>query len=117
MALDNAFDIVASAARTTSGVSPAFSCEWNDSLTIVANVTAASGTTPTLALTVEWSLDGTTFGVAEGAVNFASITAAKNALLRLSVVAPYFRVRWVVAGTTPSFTFDLKAYTAAITRR
>ncbi len=101
---------VASAARTTTGVSSAIAVATNTvSPTLVAlavNVTAVSGTTPTLDLSVEWSTDGgTTWFVGQPADTFTQVTATGTAIKTFTPKAPHCRVRWTIAGTTPSFTF------------
>jgi hypothetical protein len=30
--------------------------------------------------------------------------------MQLKCIAPYFRVKWTIAGTTPTFTIDVTAY-------
>lgn len=79
-------------------------------------VSAASGTTPTLDVTVQHSIDG-------GAnwftlVAFAQKTAAGSELKTESEVeaataeayGDCFRVIWTIGGTTPSFTFSVAVY-------
>lgn len=113
--------IVASAARTTSSNSAAFSVRDQDekgiglsNLNVVVDVTAASGTGPSLALEVEWSVDGTTFGAADGSADtFAAITAAGVKAKRVSIKAPFYRLKWTITGTTPSFTFSASALPTA----
>jgi hypothetical protein len=102
--------IVASAARTVSGDSGPLSCNA-DQLQVGVIVTAASGTGPSMALTVQWSFDGVNFSAGESPVTFAAITAAKVTNLRCPTQAPFYKLAWVLTGTTPSFTFS--AYTAA----
>jgi hypothetical protein len=103
--------LVASAARTTTGNSgplgPGFGAI--STMRVQLNVTAASGTTPSLAVLVEDSLDGTNWNTIG---TFAAKTTAAREVINVS--APFtdtVRVSWVVSGTTPSFTFDVSAYT------
>jgi hypothetical protein len=75
------------------------------------NVTAASGTTPTLDVVIEDSLDGQNW-------NTVGTFAQKTAVARevISVTTPFadrIRARATVGGTTPSFTFGVRI--AAIT--
>ena len=68
-------------------------------------VTAAAGTTPTLNVVIEDTLDGTNWNQVAA---FAQKTGA--AVEVLNVTAPFadrVRVRWTIAGTTPSFTFSV----------
>lgn len=100
--------VVASAARTTSGNSTAQTAPGN-AIGLFLDVTAASGTTPSLAVSVEWSNDGTNWAPADPTDNFAALTAAARRAKNVMVKAPYFRVVWAVTGTTPSFTFSVSA--------
>lgn len=102
--------VVASAARTVSGASSVVSgLATADSLRIQLNVSAASGTTPTLNVLVEDSVDD---GVTWNTIGtFAQKTAAGREVI--NVTTPFtdlVRVSWTIAGTTPSFTFAVDAY-------
>ena len=108
MAFDNAV-VVPSAARTTSGNSGALGVNGSD-FCLGVNVTAFAGTTPSMALTLEWSFDGVSFGPGETAVAFAAITGAKTTTQRIPAQAPYYRLVWAITGTTPSFTFSANAW-------
>jgi hypothetical protein len=77
-----------------------------DTIRMVVNVTAASGTTPTLDVVLEDSVDGVTWTT----VNVADPVIQKTgvAVQAVNVESPFadrLRVRWTVGGTTPSFTF------------
>jgi hypothetical protein len=101
----------ASAAASSSGAGSAIACENARKLSILADVTAASGTSPTLLLSVEWSHDGgTTWFAADPVDVFSSITAAGKRAKLFDVKAPHARVVWTLGGTTPSFTFALHSY-------
>jgi hypothetical protein len=102
---------VASAARTTSGNSGTLDPgEAGETINLIVAVTAATGTTPSLALSVEWSADGTTWAVPETADTFTAITAAVNRVKTFERKAPFYRVVWTITGTTPSFTFSITEY-------
>jgi len=108
-----AFDattVAASAARTASGNSGAIPVVAQ-TLGIGLHVTAVSGTTPSMTVTVEWSHDGTNFAGGESPVSFEAITAVKHTTLATAVRAPYYRLAWTITGTTPSFTFSAHSYT------
>ena len=108
-----AINAVTSAARTTTGNSAAISTDYGNStqLNLLINVTAASGTGPTLDLKVQWSADGTNWADAEPATDtFTQITTAKVVAKQFTVKAPNFRILWTIAGTSPSFTFTADAY-------
>lgn len=107
-----AFDIhtaVPSAARTTTGNSAAIPVHAG-TLGIGLHVTAVTGTSPSMTVTVEWSYDGTNFGVGETTDSFAAITANKVTNKAVTVRAPYYRLVWTITGTTPSFTFSATTY-------
>jgi len=104
--------IATSAARTTTGNSGSQACGAGIYLNLLVEVTAASGTTPTLDFTVEWSMDGTNFGVGQPADSFTQITAATARVVKQFVAkAPFYRLVWTIGGTTPSFTFQATRYT------
>lgn len=96
---------VASAARTASGSTAALD-GYGGAATLRAqlNVTAASGTTPTLNVIIEDSVDG---GVTWNTVGtFTQKTAVSREVI--NITNPFgrlLRVSWTIAGTTPSFTF------------
>lgn len=115
MAYGDPGQFVASAARTTNGNSGAVVCEKGLELNILVEVTASSGTTPSLALTIEWSMDGTNFAVVDTTADaFAAIaTSPTRVTKQFPVRAPFFRLVWALTGTTPSFTFDAWRYVTA----
>lgn len=101
----------ASSAKTTNGTSTGQAVDalaWE--LALVVNVSAASGTTPTLDLSMEWSSDNATWAVGDPADVFAQITATKAVAKRFTVKGSFYRVRWTITGTTPSFTFDITSH-------
>lgn len=98
-----------SAARTASGNSGAVS-GFGDRSTLRAQLdaTAAAGTTPTLDVVLEDTLDGTNWNVVG---TFAQKVAAGREVI--NVTTPFtdrLRARWTVGGTTPSFTFSVIVY-------
>lgn len=104
--------IVASAARTASG-NQADPGDWGrvSSLRLQLNVTAASGTSPTLNVLVEDSVDGTNWNTIG---TFAQKTAVSREVINVTTpFARRLRVSWTIAGTTPSFTFDVIAVSQA----
>lgn len=96
---------VASAARTASsdsgvlaGLGPA------KTIRAQLNVSAASGTTPTLDVVIEDSVDGGATWNTIG--SFAQKTAAGREVINITnAFGELVRVRWTIGGTTPSFTF------------
>lgn len=100
--------LVTSAARTTSSNSGAISGFGESStLRVQLDVTAASGTSPTLNVLVEDTLDGTNWNTVG---TFAQRTAAGREVINITnPFADRIRVSWTVGGTTPSFTFSVVA--------
>lgn len=73
-------------------------------LLVLTHISAVSGTSPTLVVSVEQSADGSSWSAVTGAAS-ATLSAVGNSMINASVTQPYVRVSAVVAGTTPSFTF------------
>lgn len=98
--------LAASAARTVTGDSGVLSGYGGAStLRLQLDVTAASGTTPTLDVVVEDTLDGTNWNTVG---TFAQKTAAGREVVNVTTpFADRIRVRWTVGGTIPSFTFSV----------
>jgi hypothetical protein len=105
--------IVASAARTATGNSgPLSGYNGHQQAVIQINVTALAGTTPTLIVSVDDSVDGTNFN---SILATASITAVGITVLRIPITTSFsdlLRISWTVGGTTPSFTFQVDAFFA-----
>jgi len=99
---------VASAARTTSGNSGVLGGHYGDFTEIRAQleVTAASGTTPTLDVTIEDTVDGTNFNTVG---SFTQATGTTREVINITTTfADRLRASWTVGGTSPSFTFSVK---------
>ncbi len=86
--------------------------EVGETLCLLVNVTAASGTSPSLTLSVEWSNDGTVFATPEVADAFTALTAVAIKVKAFERKAAFYRVVWTITGTTPSFTFKLDEFFA-----
>lgn len=71
---------------------------------LMVHVTAASGTSPTLTVSVQESADGVTWTAVPGGAA-AALTAAGSATANVAVTQAFARVSAVIGGTTPSFTF------------
>lgn len=72
------------------------------------SVTAASGTTPTLDVVIEDTLDGTNWNAIG---TFAQKAAAGREVINITVpFADQVRARWTIGGTTPSFTFAIDVF-------
>jgi hypothetical protein len=101
--------VVPSQARTASGDTGALD-GWGvpDVARAQLDVTAAAGTSPTLDVVVEDTLDGVNWNVVG---TFAQKAAAGREVINLATpFADRLRVRWTVGGTSPSFTFSVTAY-------
>lgn len=101
--------LVASAARTTTGDNSG-ALGWGAASTIRAqlDVTAASGTTPELDVIIEDSLDGTNWNTIG---TFAQKVTTGREVINITIpFSERVRVSWIIAGTTPSFTFSVNAY-------
>jgi hypothetical protein len=106
--------LVPSAARTTTGNSGVIDGYGPaTALRVQLNVTAASGTSPTLNVVVEDSLDGTNFNTIG---TFAQKTAVSREVINITTpFADRLRVAWTIGGTTPSFTFTVDVNATATT--
>lgn len=99
--------VVPSAARTTSGNSGTLQGFGDvNSIRVQLDIDAASGTSPTLNVTVKDSVDGgENWNVID---TFPQQTAAGVVVRTVTgITSDVLRVDWVIAGTTPSFTFDV----------
>lgn len=102
--------MAAKAARTTSSNSGTAlqlgAVSATQRLYAALHVFAASGTTPTLAVTVR-SDNGVGFGTPVTQITFTSATGVTSQFSSVAgaITDDWWRVDWVVGGTTPSFTF------------
>jgi len=76
-------------------------------LRLTLNVTAASGTTPTLDVIVETSDDPTFATNARTLMTFTQKTTTGTQRLSAAGMDRYIRPKATIGGTTPSFTFSL----------
>lgn len=99
---------VASAARTTSGDTGVLAGFGSAStLRVQLQSAAGTGTAPTLDVVIEDTLDGTNWNTIGTA--FTQITTVASRQLK-DITVPFadrIRIRWTIAGTTPSFTFSV----------
>lgn len=96
-AIDTSLD-----ADATAGVYPRSAAE------LLLQCTAASGTLPTLDVHIESSFQAT--GPWEVADSFTQLTGTGFQRLRVVDLERYVRVRWVVDGTGPDFTFEVDGH-------
>lgn len=105
--------VVTSATKTTTGTSPTIAVgDLGANMSVGINVTAVSGTTPSMVASVEWSHDGgVTFYKADGAGDvFTAITSTGTTVKQFPIKAPHYHVVWTLTGTTPSFTFAVSHF-------
>lgn len=105
-------EVLASAARTATG-----SVEIGalggpvEYLVFVTNVSAASGTSPTLEFDLEGTVDGTNWFKVDDLSSPSGSTGIRTRLTHSFsgfALVPRMRIRYIIGGTTPSFTFDVK---------
>jgi hypothetical protein len=93
---------VASAAKTATTTLTAFSTVDVENINATLVITAASGTNPTLDLTLETTADGTNYYTVG---TFAQQTTTQAGLARIfGPLGATSRWKFTVGGTTPSFT-------------
>jgi hypothetical protein len=83
-----------------------------EAVDIILDLTAVTGTGPSLVLEVQWSMDGGTWASAEPKDAFDPLaTAPATVAKQFDVKGPYFRVSITVSGAdNPSFTGTANAY-------
>ena len=102
------FELAASAARAADGNGGAIDIAAMLVGVVELEVTAASGTTPTLDVKIVGA-DGTkTCELGK----FAQQTAAGSGRIAVPLPYPEARAEWTIGGTTPSFTFSVKIVAA-----
>jgi len=132
MSASQRFEMVASAAQISTGNSAAFPVPTMSMLMVAVDITAVSGTTPTMGIYLQVSDDGGTtwfdmpydlqLTFAAAAADVTAFTARRNingsalAAGTAKYLAIYkeipgdtVRLAWVIGGTTPSFTFSASA--------
>jgi len=91
---------------TTAGASPAVAAEDIVVAAARLNVTAATGTTPSLTLTLQGSMDGQSNWQPVGQP-FPAQGAPGTVTQSFPAPAKFLRWSWTVAGTTPTVTFQV----------
>lgn len=92
-------------ANAVAAAVPMVPCETHNEATAYVNVTAASGTTPTVLPTLESSPDGVVWATHTAG---AAMTAAGSQMIKAAGnIGRFVRLNFLaVGGTTPSFTID-----------
>ena len=100
----------ASAAQTTNGNSLDLVCDQYDQLAFDFNVTAVSGTTPSMTVYIDRKgADGTYYPIyTSAAITATGVTSVSvgPGLPNNAAIGNTIRMRWAITGTTPSFTFS-----------
>lgn len=101
-------ELAASSVRTVNGNSGDFTGYGPaSSLRVQLDVTAFTGTSPTLDCVVEDSIDGVNWNVIG---TFAQkIGVGREVINVTTLFSDRIRARWTLGGTTPSFTFSVVA--------
>lgn len=101
--------VQASAAQTANNNSAAFDATGYRACTVTLNVSAASGTTPNLAVKMQVTDDGGTTWYDLTGATFTAVTAAPaTQAISISNFGDFFRAASTITGTTPSFTYAIK---------
>lgn len=102
MTLPAPVPVLTGQAITATGQSAAFNTSGD--LDLEVEVTAVSGTSPSITFSVQFSMDGTNWAAPATADSFTAITAVGNAIAGFPALAPFWRLAWTVSGTSPHFT-------------
>ena len=97
-------NVVASSAKTATGNSGNLAAPPQVNARFLYMVSAVSGTSPTLTITIYTILKS---AAAAAIIATASITTTANGTLVIENLPPTYRIDWTIAGTTPSFTFEI----------
>jgi hypothetical protein len=96
------------AARTATTQSERIEVGRFVELIALLNITAVSGTSPTLDIKAQASDDGSDWYDFNPASAFTQKTATGKDMLKLTNFGRFIRFIHTIAGTSPSFTFELK---------
>lgn len=110
MARTSAYTFLPSAARTVSGNSGEFNLYDMDEVRVYLNITAVSGTAPTLDIKIQSKgPDGQWYDIE----SFTQKTATGQDSRAITVFGETLRISYTIGGTTPSFTFAVTAIAKA----
>jgi len=93
-----------SATRTSTGNGSSYELGDRGVLRLLLDVTAASGTSPTLDIAVQTSYDGSTW---RAVASFTQATTTGTERKSFSGCDRFVRITYTLGGTTPSFTFSV----------
>lgn len=92
---------------TSTGTTSAIDGSGYGTISFTADVSAASGTTPTLDIELQESQDGSADWASSMGVNRFTATGSQF-VPALKLSARYYRFQYTIGGSTPSFTFTVK---------
>lgn len=104
MPATTAITLAASAARTSSGSGSAVDLVSATTVEVSVLVSAASGSSPTLDISLQTSEDGTVWQPLDSTARFAT---TGRRVIRSAGALRYVRAAWTIGGTAPSFTFSV----------
>lgn len=108
MATKGIVTFLPSASRISSGssVNSIYSGENSEAI-VYLDITDVSGTTPTLDVVIEDSIDGTNWDNIE---TFTQASTTGRQIKRIGNFSRYMRINFTIGGESPDFTFSVKAY-------
>ena len=95
-----------SAAYTATGNSSVIDLGAYDVGNIIVNITAVTGTSPTLTVNFQVCADNAC-AISVNHTSSSSLTTTGQTLLKVNQFARYVRVNYTIGGTTPSFTMSI----------
>ena len=104
----NNFELVASAARTTSGTSSVETI-IREKAAFYLDCTAVSGTAPTLDVIIEGKAVGSNNWYTIGTFAQLNNTTGNERIVINPLIESEIRVSWTIGGATPSCTFSVHA--------
>lgn len=100
-------ELLASGARTVSGEGSSIDLRNTRELIVTLDVSAASGTSPTLDVKLQHSPDGSMWS--DLGTAFAQKTGVAREVKVFTQYHRYVKTVYTIAGTSPSFTFSVEA--------
>lgn len=103
----NDVTVQASTTKTATGTSTPVELDDKGTLRLSLTSSAVSGTTPSMTVTMQTSLDAGVTDAWRSLGAFTAQTAAGTERKSFPGADRYVRASWVISGTTPSFTFSI----------
>lgn len=97
-------EVQASVTRTATANGAAVEVGDRGTLRLLLDVTARSGTSPSMTVAIETSYDGTTW---RSVASFAAATAVGTERKSFTGIDRYVRAVATISGTSPSFTYSV----------